>query len=130
MQNSEDRRVTLENEIDVLRDEAKRMRHNKEIARVKKKDMEKHNKWILEECANFGKRGTDFDFDKHPRDLVKKKADEYEKKLESMDGKVNKTVTRAICNGIMRKQKELTKKRKKYRTSVGRSSETAKAHRG
>jgi len=133
IQSHEDRRVELENVIETLQEEELRMKRNKEVARVKVSNMEKHNKWIKEERENFGKAGTDFDFTKYPRDLVKKKAQEYEQKLQSMDGKVNRQVQEQFARNNeeakeLRKKKRLVDEDRKTLENVIRNLEEKKKH--
>jgi len=133
IQKSEDQRVDLENEIDRLKEEENRIRRNKEIAASRVREIEKRNKWVLEERDYFGKAGSDFDFTKHPKDLVKKKAAEYEKKLQSMDGKVNKQVQEQFARNNeeakeLRKKKRLVDEDRKTLENVIKSLEEKKKH--
>merc|ERR1719471_1765243 len=86
------------------------MRKNKEIAKSRVAVLEKQ-KWIIDSREEFGKQGTDFDFERYPRDAVNKKLKEYNEKLDSMTGKVNKQVQQQFQRNN-EEAKELRKRKK------------------
>lgn len=101
----------LTDEIQTIEEKQKEINNKKEKAQSLIQNLEHNNKWIGESKEDFGKEGSDFDFEKWPYNLVSEKLEEAEDALRKMDGKINKQVQQQFQRNN-EEAKELRKKKK------------------
>jgi len=109
--NFEKRIDELNDSIQTITIEIKRINDQKEKATTWITKLENEHQWINEEKEHFAKAGGDFDFEEWPNITVRKKLKEAEEALRKMDGKINKQVQQQFQRNN-EEAKELRKKKK------------------